>query len=81
MTAPSDDDDAALAEQLLLAQRRVVGLDLEPADKQRVFQRLLAITDAAKHDTARAASRLAKLLDDLDHGRTVAGDDPRSAAT
>ena len=80
MTAPAD-DDAALAEQLRLAQRRVAGLDVEPAAKQRVFQRLLAISDAAKHDTARAALRLEKLLDDLDHGRTVTGDEPRPTDT
>jgi hypothetical protein len=74
VTTPAE-GDAALADGLRRAQRRVAALDVEPPAKERAFQRLLAISDAAKHDTTRAAARLDRFLADLDAGRTVASDD------
>ena len=44
-------------------------LPLAPEDKQRVAQRLIALTDASKHDVGRASARLDTLLADLDEGR------------
>ena len=75
MTAPSD-DDARLAEGLRLAHRRVASLEVDDAAKARAAQRLLAISDAAKHDTRRAAARLDRFVSDLDAGRIAAADDP-----
>jgi hypothetical protein len=79
VTAPSD-GDAALADGLREAQRRVAALDVEPAVKERVFHRLLAISDAAKRDTARAAARLARFERDLDEGRVAASGDAEPPA-
>ena len=79
MTAPAD-DDARLAESLRLAQRRVAVLELDDAVKARAFHRLLAISDAAKHDTARAAARLEQMMLDLDAGRVTAAEDPASGS-
>lgn len=53
-----------LADRLKLAHRRVAALPPE-ADKQAVTRRLLAISDAAKHDMTRASSRLDRLLAEL----------------
>ncbi len=58
-----------LADRLLEAHRRVRTAELEPEDKARVSRRLIALTDASKHDVARAATRLDALLADLDAGR------------
>lgn len=66
----SEQDAAqALAARLKDAHRRVRDLPLAPEDKQRVTQRLIALTDASKHDVDRAALRLDRLLADLEQGR------------
>lgn len=74
------DDDAQLAEHLRLAQRRVAALDVDDAAKARAFQRLLAISDAAKRDTTRAAARLQRFCTDLDAGHVSAAGDPEPPA-
>ncbi len=76
--SPAAQGDVAAAEQLAerlkQAHRRVRELPLPPEDKQRVTQRLLALTDASKHDVGRAALRLDRLLADLDEGRAPASE-------
>ncbi len=57
-----------LARRLRDAHRRVRSLDLPADEKARVAKRLLALTDASKHDVARASARLDLLLADLDAG-------------
>ena len=57
---------AQLADRLLEAHRRVRALPAGPEARQRVARRLVAISDAAKHDVARAAARLEVLLGELD---------------
>ena len=59
----------ALAVRLREAHRRVGRLEAEPEVKARVARRLIALTDASKHDVDRAAARLDALLADLDAGR------------
>jgi hypothetical protein len=71
---PSRSDDERLADGVRRAQRRVAGLEVDDATKARAFQRLLAISDAAKRDTTRAATRLDRFLEDLDAGRVAASD-------
>ena len=74
----SEDDLAAdLAVRLRDAHRRVATLDAPDDQRARVARRLLALTDASKHDLARASVRLDRLLADLDAGRLPApeGDD------
>jgi hypothetical protein len=63
-----------LSAQLVEAHRRVRALDVPKDETARVTRRLLAISDAAKHDLQRAATRLDAFLDDLDHGRIAAAD-------
>ena len=65
-----DDDEllAALSGRLRDAHRRVVTLQLSDDEKARAIRRLLAISDATKHDLRRAARRLDAFLDDLDSG-------------
>ena len=66
----SEDDLAAdLAMRLRDAHRRVAALDAPDDQKARVARRLIALTDASKHDLARASGRLDRLLADLDAGR------------
>ena len=59
---------AELAIRLKAAHARVRGLDADTEVKARVTRRLLALTDASKHDVARASARLDALLADLDAG-------------
>jgi len=65
-------DDADLFSELSLrlrdAHRRVGSLDVPDDEKARVARRLLAISDASKHDLRRASFRLDTLLADLDAG-------------
>ena len=73
MMAGMDTDDAALfadlSRRLREAHRTVAGLDAEPEVKERVTRRLIAVTDASKHDLRRASERLDALLADLAAGR------------
>ena len=68
-----------LSVKLAAAHRRVRGLDLDGEQKARVTKRLLAISDAAKHDLARADGRLSAFLRDLDEGRVTAADGETSS--
>ena len=77
MTDPLFD---GLSEKLRLAHRRVVALDADDEQKARVARRLLAVTNASKHDLARASARLDALLADLDAGRLPASDHQDSDA-
>lgn len=69
-----------LSVKLAAAHRRVRGLDIDGDQKARVTRRLLAISDAAKHDLARADARLSTLLRDLDEGRVSAADGEGTSA-
>ncbi len=66
-------DDAALfadlANRLRDTHRRVASLDATDDVKSAVVRRLIAITDASKHDLGRASERLDALRADLDAGR------------
>ena len=68
------DDAAELADRLLDAHRRVRALEGSNDEKARATRRLLAISDASKHDVGRAAKRLDAFLSDLDAGRIAASD-------
>ena len=57
-----------LSERLRLAHRRVAALEATDDEKARITRRLLAISDAAKHDLGRASHRLDVFLNDLDAG-------------
>jgi len=75
----TDDAAADLAARLLEAHRRVRSLDVTNDEKARATRRLLAITDASKHDIGRAAKRLDSFLGDLDEGRIAASDGEETA--
>ena len=64
----SEELAAELAVRLRDAHRRVASLDAAPDEKARVARRLIALTDASKHDVTRASARLDLLLADLDAG-------------
>lgn len=64
----SEELAAQLAVRLRDAHRRVATLDVSPDEKARVARRLIALTDASKHDVTRASARLDLLLADLDAG-------------
>jgi hypothetical protein len=70
------DGDARLAEGLRQAHRRLAGSHADEAVKARAVERLVAISDAAKHDTTRAARRLERFLADLDDTRPGPGGSP-----
>jgi hypothetical protein len=77
--APAD-DETRLAEGLRLAHRRLAGIDADEAVKARAVKRLVAISDAAKHDTTRAAHRLDRFLAELDEvGRAPGSAPPQDA--
>jgi hypothetical protein len=65
-----DDDElfADLSLRLRDAHRRVASLEYPDDEKARVLRRLLAISDATKHDLGRASERLDVFLSDLDAG-------------
>jgi hypothetical protein len=75
VNGPEDDLFSALSQRLLEAHRRVARLDLPQEEKARATKRILAVSDAAKHDLGRASKRLDALLTDLDAGRVAAGGD------
>ena len=63
------DDEALLqelADKLRQAHARVAALNVSAAEKSSTTRRLLAISDAAKHDARRAAQRLDAFLAELD---------------
>ena len=64
-----NDAGARLAAGLRDAHRRVRDLPASPEVKLRVTRRLIALTDASKHDVGRAQARLDALSADLDAGR------------
>ena len=72
----TDDPAVQLAAQLVTAHRRVRELDVADDEKSLATRRLLAISDASKHDVARAAKRLTGFLADLDEGRISAKERP-----
>ena len=74
----SDDVAAQLAEDLAAAHRRVRQLDVPDERKALASTRLLAITDASKHDVSRAAARLKAFMHDLDEGRITASERPEA---
>ncbi len=63
-----DDEElfARLSERLREAHVRVTRLDLTSEQKSSITKRLLAITNAAKHDLVRASQRLDAFLAELD---------------
>lgn len=65
-----DNDEllADLSRRLRDGHRRIAGLNLPDDEKARVARRLLAISDAAKHDLTRASARLDRFFVDLDEG-------------
>ena len=65
----SEELQAQLATRLRDAHRRVASLTASDDQKNRVARRLIALTDASKHDLVRASARLDLLLADLDAGR------------
>ena len=69
--APDDDAElfADLSRRLRDAHRSVASLDAADDVKAAVVRRLIAVTDASKHDLRRASERLDALLDDLAAGR------------
>ena len=65
----------AFADRLRDAHRKVPQLPVSDDEKGRAARRLLAISDAAKHDVRRASARLDALLADWAEGRIGAADD------
>jgi hypothetical protein len=67
-----DDDTlfADLSERLRLAQLRLRSLNTDSETKAAVAQRLIAITNAAKHNLRRASERLDALNAELDAQET-----------
>ena len=66
----TEDLSVELARRLRDAHRRVARLEVDEDEKAGWARRLVALSDAAKHDLARASARLDLLLADLDAGRT-----------
>jgi hypothetical protein len=67
----TDDPDlfADLSRRLRDAHRRVRAIDADDETRADVVRRLIAITNASKHDLSRASQRLDSLVADLDAGR------------
>ena len=67
MTDPDDEAAlfAGLAERLRVAQSQLGAARLDPGDRESLQQRLIAITNSAKHDLATASGRLDSLLAEL----------------
>lgn len=59
---------ADLSIRLRDAHRRAASLEAPEDEKARVLRRLLAISDATKHDLRRSSERLDVFLSDLDRG-------------
>ncbi|HZG94042.1 MAG TPA: hypothetical protein VEZ46_04965 [Mycobacteriales bacterium] len=71
------DDDLFddLSRRLRDAHLRVRSIDADDETKGAVVRRLIAITNASKHDLARASQRLDSLVADLDAGRYAVQDE------
>ena len=67
----TDDPDlfADLSRRLRDAHRRVRSIDDDDETRAAIVRRLIAITNAPKHDLSRASQRLDSLVADLDVGR------------
>lgn len=67
-----NDDElfAELSTRLRDAHRRVASLEAPDDEKARITRRLLAISDASKHNLGRALSRLEAFTADLDKAET-----------
>ncbi|MCT9093638.1 hypothetical protein N4G70_32945 [Streptomyces sp. ASQP_92] len=63
-----------VADQLKEAHTRVRELQVPEGVRMALSRKLLVITGAAKHDLADAATRLDRLMKDLDEGRFPEGD-------
>lgn len=63
-----DDDELLieLSEKLREAHSRVASLTVSAEEKSSITRRLLAISDASKHDVTRAAQRLDAFLAELE---------------
>ena len=72
---PAEDLFDSLSRRLRLGHKRVAALEVDDEQKGRAIRRLIAITDASKHDLGRASERLDIFLADLDAGRIAASDD------
>ena len=64
----SEEPHVVLARRLRDAHRRAASLPVDQDERARVAARLMALTDASKHDVERASARLDRLLADLDEG-------------
>lgn len=64
-----------LSRRLREAYQRVRTLDTDEETKGVVVRRLIAITNASKHDLRTASERLDALVADLDSGRYPTGDE------
>lgn len=64
-----------LSRRLREAHQRVRSLDTDDETKGVVVRRLIAITNASKHDLDTASKRLDALIEDLDAGRYPTGDE------
>jgi hypothetical protein len=69
-----------LAERLREAHRRVARADVDVHVRRDLTRRLLALTDAAKHDAVSASRRLDRFLRRLD-GATAGADDSATSGT
>ena len=63
-----------VADQLKEAHTRVRELQVPEGVRMALSRKLLVITAAAKHDLPDAATRLDRLMKDLDEGRFPEGD-------
>jgi hypothetical protein len=68
-----------LAANLAATHRRVRDLDVADDEKALASRRLLAISEAAKHDVATASRRLQTFVRDLDAGRIAVSKRPDGA--
>ena len=65
----SADVATQLAVDVAAAHRSVCELDITDVEKALASKRLLAISDAPKHDVGRAVKRLHTFMSDVDEGR------------
>ena len=71
---PDDVAASRVAEQLKSAFAAVASSELPPEEKGRWHRRLLAVTNMTKHDVARAAEQMHRVIDEwnaLDEGKEL----------